>query len=57
MFIFYVYIFNSLSSFRQKLQNLLECSSLYRVNVLLSKIGNLELFNEIAILYGKVREN
>ncbi|XP_065072216.1 transforming growth factor-beta receptor-associated protein 1-like [Rhopilema esculentum] len=44
----------SLLAARQKLQNLLERSSLYRVNVLLSKIGNLELFNEIAILYGKL---
>ena len=27
---------------------------MYRVSVLLSKIGDLELHNEIAILYGKV---
>jgi len=43
----------SLQAARKKLQDLLESSSHYRVAVILSKIGDLELYYEVAILYGK----
>eukprot|EP00112_Aurelia_sp_Birch-Aquarium-sp1_P011708 Seg2464.2 transcript_id=Seg2464.2/GoldUCD/mRNA.D3Y31 product="Transforming growth factor-beta receptor-associated protein 1" protein_id=Seg2464.2/GoldUCD/D3Y31 len=46
-----------LQAARQRLQDLLEMSSMYRVSVLLSKIGDLELHNEIAILYGKLDQH
>eukprot|EP00794_Sanderia_malayensis_P017011 gene17011-18724_t len=42
---------------RKRLQDLLELSSLYRVSTLLNKIGDLELHNEIAILYGKLDQH
>ena len=39
---------------RRKLQTLLESSSLYRISVIFQKISNYPLYEEIAVLYGKM---